>query len=148
MIYIFIIIVLYLLIYQIYYSLITEGLDEETSPDPSTDSPDTSTEEKDPSTMAATSTTPSATTETSLTTPGNSGSTTDLCKNNNSYSTLSLTDRNLLFLNERINILNNNYTDLSMNFIKLENKLKNDAAQSEDDAKDLVGDKPITVTTE
>ena len=140
---------LYLLIYQIYYSVITEGLDETAGQEPSTNSPETSTEDKDPSTMAATSTTPSAnpsTTNTSITTPGNSGSTTDLCKNNNSYSTLSLTDRNLLFLNERINILNNNYTDLSMNVIKLENKLKNDAVQSENEAKGLVGDTPIKVT--
>lgn len=69
----------------------------------------------------------------------------DLCKNNNN-STLSLTDKNLLFLNDRINILNANYLDLSMNLIKLETQLKDNAVKSSEDATDLVGDTPINIT--
>ena len=122
-----------------------EGLDD--TVDPSKDNPDTTEEDvtdNSPDDPSDTTTTPTQTS--SLTTPGNTGSTTDFCKNNSSYSSLSLTDKNLLFLNERINILNNNYVDLSMNVIKLQNQLKDNAVKSEDDAKDLVGETPIKVT--
>jgi len=131
MIYIFIIIVLYLLIYQIYHIIqIEEGLDNN----------QTTTNTASTSSQKNTNTLPN------ITTPGNNGSTTDLCKNNNSYSTLSLTDKNLLFLNDRINILNNNYLDLSMNVIKLNNQLKESALNSANDATNLVGNKPIEVS--
>lgn len=141
MIYIFIIIVLYLLIYQIYH-IITEGLDEEESQDPSsledTNPSEDNTDKQNTGTTASDKEgTDKPIKELKL----------DLCKNNNSYSTLSLTDKNLLFLNDRINILNNNYMDLSMNVIKLENQLKDNAVKSEGEAKDLVGDTPITVNS-
>jgi len=113
----------------------TEGLDDT---DPSSSALEDDTEDSPP---------PNNTSDINTNNNNNSlaQSTTDLCKNNNN-STLSLTDKNLLFLNDRINILNTNYLDLSMNLIKLENQLKDNATQSADEAKDLVGDTPIEVT--
>jgi hypothetical protein len=129
MINIFIIIILYLLIYQIYYIFTIEGLTDDNPPTVETSPP---TDETKSSTVAGTSI------------PNNDNI--NLTKMNNSYSSLSLTDRNLLFLNDRVNILNNNYLDLSMNFIKLKNQISDSVGMNTAEATDLVGNTPIKVT--
>ena len=132
MIHIFIIIILYLLIYQIYYIFNIEGLTDDNPPTVDTSPPTDETTSSSSSTLAGTSI------------PNNSNI--NLTKMNNSYSSLSLTDRNLLFLNDRVNILNNNYLDLSMNFIKLKKQISDSVGMNTAEATDLVGNTPIKVT--
>ncbi len=125
-----------MLIYQVYYIFTIEGLNE----DEPTDGTTTSTTTTPPPTDGTTSSTV-ASTDTTTTTNSNM----DLSKLNNSYSSLSLTDRNLLFLNDRVNILNNNYLDLSMNLVKLQNQM-NESSSNKEEATDLVGNTPVAVT--
>jgi hypothetical protein len=152
MINIFIIILLCLLLYQIYYIFSTEGLEEEEEEDPeNTDQTQQDTEEdnedNEPSVTNPNTTTTNTTTNINETSskilPSESGL--DLSKSNSNSSTVSLTDRNLLFLNDRVNVLTNNVYDLSMNLMKLENQINENVGKSTTEATEMVGEEPIEV---
>ena len=147
MLHIFIILILCLLIYQLYYIFSIEGL---TDTDPNnTAEPVSDTTQPTPTTNTTISTSPVEDDKNSPPPPSetpDSKSNMDLSKMTTGYNTVSLTDRNLLFLNDRVNVLNNNYMDLSMNLFKLQSQLKENAVKSEAEATDLVGNTPIKVT--
>jgi len=152
MLHIFIILILCLLIYQLYYIFSIEGLTDNDKNN--TDEPVSDTTQPTPTTNTTMSTSPVEDDKNSPPPPPpppstespDSKSNMDLSKMTKGYNTVSLTDRNLLFLNDRVNVLNNNYMDLSMNLVKLQNQLKENAVKSESEATDLVGNTPIKVT--
>ena len=147
MINIFIIILLGILLYQVYYIFSIEGLEEPETTDPQTTETE-DTEDTEPTVTNPNTTTTNTTTNINETSskiiPSESGL--DLSKTNSNSSTVSLTDRNLLFLNDRVNVLTTNVYDLSMNLMKLENQINENVGKSTTEATEIVGDQPISVT--
>lgn len=65
----------------------------------------------------------------------------------NSGCSMSLTDRNVLQLNDRVNSLQVQYTDLSSNIITLNKQMEDLMKQNENAASDMVGNQPLDVST-
>ncbi len=123
----FILAVLCLILYQ-FFSYVIEGLDGEA---------DASTGDSSAGETAVDSTT-TATTSTSSATGGN---------NNNNGCGLSLTDRNVFLLNDRVNNLQTQYTDLSGNMAILNRQMEDLMKQNENAASDMVGNEPLDIST-
>ena len=121
----FILAVLCLILYQ-FFSYVLEGLDGEA---------DANTGDSSAGETAVDSTT-TATTPVSSATGGNN----DGCG-------LSLTDRNVFLLNDRVNNLQTQYTDLSGNMAILNRQMEDLMKQNENAASDMVGNEPLDIST-
>lgn len=75
-----------------------------------------------------------------------SSSDTSSSTNSNSACTMSLTDRNVLQLNDRVNSLQVQYTDLSSNIITLNKQMEDLMKQNENAASDMVGNEPLDIS--
>jgi hypothetical protein len=60
---------------------------------------------------------------------------------------LSLTDRNVFLLNDRVNSLQVQYTDLSSNIVLLNKQMEDLMKQNENAASDMVGNEPLDIST-
>jgi hypothetical protein len=60
---------------------------------------------------------------------------------------MSLTDRNVFLLNDRVNTLQTQYTDLSGNIAIINRQLEDLMKQNENQASEMVGDKPLDVAS-
>jgi hypothetical protein len=76
-----------------------------------------------------------------------SGDNTSNTGNNNSNCGMSLTDRNVFLLNDRVNSLQVQYTDLSSNIVLLNKQMEDLMKQNENAATDMVGNEPLDIST-
>jgi hypothetical protein len=60
--------------------------------------------------------------------------------------TMSLTDRNVFLLNDRVNTLQTQYTDLSGNMAILNKQMEDLMKQNENAASDMVGNEPLDIS--
>ena len=60
---------------------------------------------------------------------------------------MSLTDRNVFLLNDRVNSLQVQYTDLSSNIVLLNKQMEDLMKQNENAASDMVGNEPLDIST-
>lgn len=67
--------------------------------------------------------------------------------NNGNCATMSLTDRNVFLLNDRVNALQVQYSDLSGNIILLNKQMEDMMKQNENAASDMVGNEPLDIST-
>lgn len=81
------------------------------------------------------------TTDASTDTSGSSSS------SSNNNCGISLTDRNVLLLNDRVNALQVQYTDLSSNIVILNKQMEDLMKQNENAATEMVGDQPLDIST-
>lgn len=65
----------------------------------------------------------------------------------NSNCTMSLTDRNVFLLNDRVNSLQVQYTDLSGNIAILNKQMEDLVKQNEAAATEMVGNEPLDIST-
>jgi hypothetical protein len=126
----FILAVLCLILYQ-FFSYVLEGLDGEAD----ANTGDSSAGE----TAVGDNTT--ATPSTSSATGGGESN------NNNNGCGLSLTDRNVFLLNDRVNNLQTQYTDLSGNMAILNRQMEDLMKQNENAASEMVGNEPLDIST-
>jgi hypothetical protein len=73
------------------------------------------------------------------TTAGDTATTTTGCA-------MSLTDRNVFLLNDRVNTLQIQYTDLSGNMAILNKQMEDLMKQNENAASDMVGNEPLNIS--
>lgn len=116
----FILAVLCLILYQ-FFHVVLEGLEGENS-----------SSEEDTGVAAA----PAST----------SGDSTTTTTNNNNCG-LSLTDRNVFLLNDRVNALQTQYTDMSGNIALLNRQMEDLMKQNENAASNMVGNEPLDIST-
>lgn len=64
----------------------------------------------------------------------------------NSGCTMSLTDRNVFLLNDRVNTLQTQYTDLSGNMAILNRQMEDLMKQNENAASEMVGNEPLDIS--
>jgi hypothetical protein len=76
---------------------------------------------------------------------GDSSGTVD--NNNNNNCGMSLTDRNVFLLNDRVNALQTQYTDLSGNMAILNRQMEDLMKQNENAATEMVGNEPLDIST-
>lgn len=74
-----------------------------------------------------------------------SGNVDNSSSNNN--CAMSLTDRNVFLLNDRVNTLQVQYTDLSGNMAILNRQLEDLMKQNENAATEMVGNEPLDIST-
>jgi hypothetical protein len=67
--------------------------------------------------------------------------------NNNNNCGMSLTDRNVFLLNDRVNALQTQYTDLSGNMAILNRQMEDLMKQNENAATEMVGNEPLDIST-
>ena len=60
---------------------------------------------------------------------------------------MSLTDRNVFMLNDRVNALQVQYSDLSGNIVLLNKQMEDLMKQNENAASDMVGNEPLDIST-
>lgn len=60
---------------------------------------------------------------------------------------MSLTDRNVFLLNDRVNALQVQYSDLSGNIVLLNKQMEDLMKQNENAASDMVGNEPLDIST-
>ena len=60
---------------------------------------------------------------------------------------MSLTDRNVFLLNDRVNNLQTQYTDLSGNLAILNRQMEDLMKQNENAASDMVGNTPLNISS-
>jgi hypothetical protein len=60
---------------------------------------------------------------------------------------MSLTDRNVFLLNDRVNSLQVQYSDLSSNIVLLNKQMEDLMKQNENAASDMVGNEPLDIST-
>jgi hypothetical protein len=71
----------------------------------------------------------------------------DNSSSNNNNCAMSLTDRNVFLLNDRVNTLQVQYTDLSGNMAILNRQLEDLMKQNENAATEMVGNEPLDIST-
>jgi hypothetical protein len=71
----------------------------------------------------------------------------DNSSSNNNNCAMSLTDRNVFLLNDRVNALQIQYTDLSGNMAILNRQLEDLMKQNENAATEMVGNEPLDIST-
>lgn len=67
--------------------------------------------------------------------------------NTNNNCGMSLTDRNVFLLNDRVNALQTQYTDMSGNLALLNRQMEDLMKQNENAASDMVGNEPLDIST-
>jgi uncharacterized protein YydD (DUF2326 family) len=60
---------------------------------------------------------------------------------------MSLTDRNVFLLNDRVNTLQTQYTDLSGNMAIINRQIEDLMKQNENAATEMVGNEPLDIST-
>jgi hypothetical protein len=78
---------------------------------------------------------------------GDNTSNTGSSNSNNNNCGMSLTDRNVFLLNDRVNSLQVQYTDLSSNIVLLNKQMEDLMKQNENAASDMVGNEPLDIST-
>ena len=81
-----------------------------------------------------------------LETPTNPSTSSDSNSSNNNCG-MSLTDRNVFLLNDRVNNLQVQYSDLSGNIATLNKQMEDLMKQNENAASDMVGNEPLDISS-
>ncbi len=127
----FIVVVLFLILYQ-FVGYVIEGLEGD------------STGEGDGEATAAAVTT--STTGDASPSSSSSGSSSGSSSSGGNCG-MSLTDRNVFLLNDRVNSLQIQYTDLSGNMALLNKQMEDLMKQNENAASEMVGNEPLDIST-